>query len=71
MFFARKMREAEYVTMLSPFEERYGSVSAALCFIPACMGEIFYCGCILSALGMYYSSISKYVGGSCVDLAQP
>ena len=51
--FAKKMREAGYVTMLDPFEEKYGRVMAALLYIPALMGDIFWTGAILSALGQF------------------
>ena len=49
--FAKKMREAGYVTMLDPFEQRYGRVMAALLYIPALLGEVFWSAAILSALG--------------------
>ena len=39
LLFARKMREAGYVTMLDPFEQRYGRVMAALLYIPALLGR--------------------------------
>ncbi|KAK2180844.1 hypothetical protein NP493_423g02008 [Ridgeia piscesae] len=51
LLFARKMREAGYVTMLDPFEQRYGRVMAALLYIPALLGEVFWSAAILSALG--------------------
>ena len=45
------MRDAGYVTMLDPLEERYGRVMAGLLYIPALLGEIFWSAAILSALG--------------------
>ena len=45
------MREAGYVTMLDPFRERYGRVMAALLYIPALLGDIFWASAILAALG--------------------
>lgn len=51
LLFAKKMREAGYVTMLDPFEQRYGRVMSALLFIPALLGDIFWSAAILSALG--------------------
>ncbi|ELT96417.1 hypothetical protein CAPTEDRAFT_120487 [Capitella teleta] len=59
LLFAKKMREAGYVTMLDPLQEKYGSVMAALLYIPAMLGDIFYTGAILSALG---ASLSVIVG---------
>ena len=51
LFFAQKMRSANYVTMLDPFIERYGKVGTALNYIPALLGDIFYSSAILGALG--------------------
>ena len=45
------MRRAGYVTMLDPFHERYGRVMASLMYVPPLMGDVFWSGAILSALG--------------------
>lgn len=45
------MREANYMTMLDPLQERYGKKMGALLYIPAFLGETFYTGSILAALG--------------------
>lgn len=58
VLFARKMRDAGYVTMLDPFQIRYGRVMAALLYIPALLGDIFWSGAILSALGASLSVIA-------------
>ena len=42
-----------YVTMLDPFQEKYGSRIGGLLFLPALCGEIFWSATILSALGNY------------------
>ena len=49
--FAVQMREKGYVTLLDPFEEKYGQVMTGLLYIPALLGEVFWCGAVLSALG--------------------
>jgi len=49
-FFARKMREAEYVTMIDPFTQKYGKWGA-LQALPAAISEIFWSASILGALG--------------------
>jgi high affinity choline transporter 7 len=49
-FYARKMREAEYVTMIDPFTQKYGKWGA-LQAIPAAISEIFWSASILGALG--------------------
>ncbi len=45
------MRKEGYVTLLDPFRERYGRVMAALLYIPALLGDVFWSASILSALG--------------------
>ena len=50
-FFANKMRSAGYVTMLDPFQRKYGERMGGLLYIPALLGEVFWSAAILSALG--------------------
>ena len=49
-FYARKMREAEYVTMIDPFTQKYGKWGS-LQALPAAVSEIFWSASILGALG--------------------
>eukprot|EP00088_Acartia_fossae_P042838 TRINITY_DN4508_c0_g1_i1.p1 TRINITY_DN4508_c0_g1~~TRINITY_DN4508_c0_g1_i1.p1 ORF type:complete len:582 (-),score=104.09 TRINITY_DN4508_c0_g1_i1:949-2694(-) len=49
-FFARRMRESEYVTMIDPFTQKYGRWGA-LQAIPAAISEVFWSASILGALG--------------------
>jgi high affinity choline transporter 7 len=51
------MRRAGYTTMLDPFEQRYGKRIAAVLFIPALLGEIFWSAATLAALGMTFATI--------------
>ena len=55
MFFANKMRSEGYVTMLDPFQRKYGERMGGLLYIPALLGEVFWSAAILAALGMYTS----------------
>ena len=57
LFFARKMRRHEFKTMLDPLARRYGQRMAALLFLPALTGEIFWTGAILMALGTTFGTI--------------
>ena len=57
LLFAKIMREREYVTMLDPFQEKYGARMGGLLYLPALMGEIFWSGAVLSALGATVSVI--------------
>jgi len=51
LFFAKKMRNSNYVTMLDPFQNKYGLKLGALFYIPAFSGEILWSASILAALG--------------------
>jgi len=45
------MRSQGYVTMLDPFQRKYGERMGGLLYIPALMGEVFWSAAILAALG--------------------
>jgi len=49
-FFAKKMRESRYITMIDPFTQKYGNWGA-LMVLPAAVSEIFWSAAILGALG--------------------
>ncbi|KAJ9597278.1 hypothetical protein L9F63_011882, partial [Diploptera punctata] len=49
--FVRQMREANYVTLLDPFQHKYGSRVVGLLYLPAALGDIFWVASILNALG--------------------
>lgn len=51
------MRSRKYVTMLDPFQEKYGSRMGGMMYIPALLGEIFWSGAILAALGASISVV--------------
>ena len=57
LFFARKMRRHRFKTMLDPLEQRYGKRLAALFFLPALTGEVFWSAAILTALGTTFGTI--------------
>ncbi|KAL7072700.1 hypothetical protein ACQ4LE_008151 [Meloidogyne hapla] len=57
IFFAHPMREQGYVTMLDPFQIKYGQRVGGLMFFPALLGEVFWSAAILSALGATLSVI--------------
>ena len=57
LFFARKMRRYEFRTMLDPLAQRFGKRMAAVLFIPALSGEIFWTAAILTALGTTFGTI--------------
>lgn len=51
LFFAEKMRTSGYVTMLDPFQIKYGERMGGLLYLPALLGEVFWSAAVLSALG--------------------
>lgn len=57
LFFARPMRRRGYTTMLDPFERRFGKRMAALCYLPALTGELFWTAAILTALGTTFGTV--------------
>ncbi|MCB9300959.1 MAG: sodium:solute symporter family protein [Lewinellaceae bacterium] len=57
LFFARRMRRYRFQTMLDPLEQRFGKRIAALLFLPALSGEIFWTAAILTALGTTFGTI--------------
>lgn len=51
LVFAGRMRRFEFTTLIDPFEARFGKAWAAVLFIPAVLGEIFWSGELLVAIG--------------------
>lgn len=51
LFFAKPMRSSHYVTMMDPFQQRYGNVCTTLLLIPALIADILWVALILAALG--------------------
>ncbi|XP_034019840.1 high-affinity choline transporter 1-like [Thalassophryne amazonica] len=51
VFLVKPIRAKNYVTIMDPFQEKYGNSIAAVLFIPALIADILWIACILSALG--------------------
>ncbi|CAK8696187.1 unnamed protein product [Clavelina lepadiformis] len=51
IFYAKKMREKGYATMLDPLQRKLGNKMGALLYIPAFMGDLFWTASVLIALG--------------------
>ncbi|XP_065310776.1 high-affinity choline transporter 1-like isoform X2 [Dermacentor albipictus] len=49
--FAKKMRKANAITMLDPFQQHYGRWMGLLLCLPAVCGEVFWTAAMLAALG--------------------
>ena len=59
ILFAVPMRQQGYVTMLDPFQLKYGEIYGSLVIIPALVGEICWSAAILSALGATITVVLK------------
>lgn len=57
LFFARKMRALEFTTLIDPFEARFGKRWAAVLFLPAMLGEVFWSAELLVAIGSTFGVI--------------
>jgi high affinity choline transporter 7 len=51
LFFARVMRRFGFTTLIDPFEARFGKRWAAVLFLPALAGELFWSAELLVAIG--------------------
>src|SRR5512142_2249274 len=51
LFFARTMRRHGFTTLIDPFESRFGKAWAAVLFVPAMLGEVFWSAELLVAIG--------------------
>ncbi|KAH9377441.1 hypothetical protein HPB48_010035 [Haemaphysalis longicornis] len=55
--FAERMRTANAITMMDPFQEQYGRWIGLLLCLPALCGELFWTAAILAALGYAAAAI--------------
>lgn len=68
-FFARRMREARYTTLLDPLDQRFGPHWAAVLFLPALAGELFWSAELLVALGATFGVLLDLPIGSAILLS--
>lgn len=60
LFFARRMRQLQFTTILDPFERRFGRTTASWLFLPALVGEVFWSAAILVALGTTFGAVLEF-----------
>ncbi|KAI8503947.1 High affinity choline transporter 1 [Branchiostoma belcheri] len=70
LFFAKKMRAAGYVTMLDPFQRRYGDRMGGLLFIPALLGEINTAVIVSAAIAVFYTLFGGLYSVAYTDVIQ-
>ncbi|XP_033984812.1 high-affinity choline transporter 1-like [Trematomus bernacchii] len=51
IFFAKPMRDKEYVTMMDPFQIKYGKVLSTALVLPALLVDVLWVSCTLLSLG--------------------
>nr|XP_023648321.1 high-affinity choline transporter 1-like [Paramormyrops kingsleyae] len=51
LFFIKPVHKKNYVTVMDPFQEKYGDVLTSILFIPSVLADVFWVACILAALG--------------------
>ncbi|XP_020782353.2 high affinity choline transporter 1-like [Boleophthalmus pectinirostris] len=51
LFFVTPIRSKNYVTLMDPFQEKYGNTIAAVLFIPVILSDLFWIAGILAGLG--------------------
>ena len=57
LFFAARMREREYSTMVDAFDARFGPQWAAVLALPAMLGELLWSGALLVAIGATFGEL--------------
>jgi high affinity choline transporter 7 len=57
LFFAKRMRQLEFTTLIDPFEARFGKGWAAVLFLPALFGELLWSAELLVAIGATFGVI--------------
>ncbi|KAJ8337330.1 hypothetical protein SKAU_G00385500 [Synaphobranchus kaupii] len=51
IFFAKPMRDKKYITMMDPFQLKYGDTLTCTLLIPAVIGDVLWIACIMASLG--------------------
>src|SRR4029077_19067986 len=59
VIFAGIMRRFEFTTLIDPFEARFGKQWAAVLFLPALAGELFWSAELLVAVGSTFGVLLK------------
>ncbi|XP_072240304.1 high-affinity choline transporter 1-like [Leuresthes tenuis] len=57
LFFAKPMRDKKYVTMMDPFQEKYGKVLSGALVLPCLLVDVLWVSCTLLGLGATMSVI--------------
>ncbi|XP_029378306.1 high-affinity choline transporter 1-like [Echeneis naucrates] len=69
LFFAKPMRSKRYVTMLDPFQRRYGNIFTAALLVPILVSDLLWVASILNALGGTMSVILGLSSAMCIIIS--
>lgn len=53
LFFAKPMRDKKYVTMMDPFQIKYGKVLSGALVLPSLLVDVLWVSCTLLGLGKH------------------
>ncbi|KAI9531531.1 hypothetical protein NQZ68_040192 [Dissostichus eleginoides] len=56
-FFARPMRENRYLTMMDPFQQKYGNVMSSLLILPALVADVLWVARTLVSLALFEKGV--------------
>jgi len=59
VFFAKPMRENKYLTMMDPFQQKYGNVLSTLLIFPALVADVLWVTRTLVSLGKLLNYVKK------------
>lgn len=59
LFFAKPMRDKKYVTMMDPFQIKYGKVLSGALVLPSLLVDVLWVSCTLLGLGKHAYLPSK------------
>ncbi|XP_008285984.1 high-affinity choline transporter 1-like [Stegastes partitus] len=57
LFFAKPMRDKRYITMMDPFQIKYGKLLSGVLVLPSVLGDVLWVSCTLLGLGATMSVI--------------
>lgn len=57
LFFAKPMRDKLYITMMDPFQQKYGKILSGVLVLPALLVDVLWVSCTLLGLGATMSVI--------------
>ena len=55
VFLAKPLREKKYITIMDPFQQKYGDIVSCTLVIPLLIGDILWMACIMAGLGKVIS----------------